>query len=101
MYYAHEVRLLWEGGRGGVGGGREKLPEVVKMTSETVINERLLPVLVDTMPNQNFTLGISSPLAVRSVHGKELLTSVIWGFMFDCSWKSANMSVTGHEIPPF
>lgn len=58
-------------------GRRAKLPEIVKMTSETVINERLLPVLVDTMPNQNFTLGISSLLPVRSVHGRELLTSVI------------------------
>ena len=38
-------------------------------------------VLVDTMPTQD----ISSPLAVRSVHGRELLTSVMRGFMFDCS----------------
>ena len=43
---------------------------------------RILLVLVDTMP----TKDISSPLAVvRSVHGGELLTSVMRGFMFDCS----------------
>ena len=40
----------------------------------------MLLVLVDTMPTQD----ISSPLAVRSVHGRdgrELLTSVMRGFM--------------------
>ena len=37
----------------------------------------MLLVLVDTMPSQD----ISSPLAVRSVHGRELLTSVMRGFM--------------------
>ena len=42
---------------------------------------RMLLVLVDTMPTQD----ISSPLAVRSVHGRELLTSVMRGFMFDFS----------------